>query len=141
MRISDWSSDVCSSDLPANTKRDSAKWGPQKSTLIDDVSPNCQIAIDGQWRCRSGSLETVEAYRAAVHQGDIVGCVVREFIGKLTGVDPGLCSGNRVNLRGCERDVAQCVHITAGQANIALADDVDRAWRGRSEEHTSELQS
>src|SRR3546814_2737439 len=40
MRISDWSSDVCSSDLPAVHRRSSARWGRHQAPHPTDGLPS-----------------------------------------------------------------------------------------------------
>src|SRR3546814_2589819 len=113
MRISDWSSDVCSSDLPA-----------------DQVG--CVFLVGQPARALRGSaLERQHVYRCA-RGAAILGCVRVD-----RDEDVGL--GRARQLRAAvERDehvlVARQVGLQAGRG-------VDLPGQLRSEEHTSELQS
>src|SRR3546814_4475145 len=96
MRISDWSSDVCSSDLPH---------------------------------------ALVPIFPASVSATDLVGVDMRQLAFDRIGMP----LSHLVQKRGCHRPETMGGHLVAGIAEPAQP-RIDRIL-GRSEEHTSELQS
>src|SRR3546814_1411491 len=121
MRISDWSSDVCSSDLGARACR----WtgcGPQPVARVErlcDLRWRDGVAASGE-PVRHGEDDRAAMAIRALYGGD-AGGDGRSGAGNSAGRD-GLCAGRRCPDAESRRDIV-----------IALA--------GRSEEHTSELQS
>src|SRR3546814_2640244 len=118
MRISDWSSDVCSSDLALPVLL--RKRGPQHG---------CEARLQRLSRCQMAPAapEGEEARRIQMHQ------LRRAWPAGGASQDPGATGAG--------------TRFRAGQRHLPLPDlsherDPARAWtRNRSEEHTSELQS
>src|SRR3546814_6914497 len=117
MRISDWSSDVCSSDLPA---RDLGAAGLGEAPQLGEVGD----------RHDPGHDRDVDAERARVVDEAEVGVGVVEVLGDRAvgaGVDLAL-------------EVAQVgMRVVGLRMALGIAADLD--VEARSEEHTSELQS
>src|SRR3546814_2512231 len=114
MRISDWSSDVCSSDLLVD-----ALWG-------EDPPPAVRNGLQG----------LVSKLRRALGSSDVV---AMRGGGYALDIPP-----DAVDVHRYEQAVAAArATLGAGDAAdaIALLGSADSLWRGRSEEHTSELQS
>src|SRR3546814_1311815 len=111
MRISDWSSDVCSSDLPGHGDRDI------EIVVAARIAETIALAADRQLRAVDLDLEPVERFLAS-------SCDDREAVAPTHG------------------DVVRTRDLDAGEAGQIEALRGDRADAGgRSEEHTSELQS
>src|SRR3546814_7477917 len=112
MRISDWSSDVCSSDLPRDEQ--------------DRPDP---ISDYGWWKAKAEALVAEEAPAAAIVRLPLI-----------ISLDPEdhIVGAIRAGVRNRERSV--WFHDELRQP--ALASELAEAvWRIRSEEHTSELKS
>src|SRR3546814_4230826 len=122
MRISDWSSDVCSSDLPQcqySTKR-------QGPAPVARRQPDIDYTVQALARTE-GSRFDQKRDRSALADDRTAGRVERG------------CSGHGID--GCFRNVGLAgypVESSLGSASFAVS-----LWLGheRSEEHTSELQS
>src|SRR3546814_7837661 len=117
MRISDWSSDVCSSDLSHQRRTGSALQLPPEG---DDLLGRAAQVDDG---LVVGPHVCFEARRVA----DV--CVRAHEIGP-----------------SCGRAAALIASVLEAVAHLGIdrrvdAADVDAEVRGRSDEHTSELQS
>src|SRR3546814_7099605 len=126
MRISDWSSDVCSSDLIALAPAAEAQ-GMGRHVLGDRRTGAGRCAITEMQRCNQrtvGADENVLAH----HRPEFVGAIVVASDGTGTDVSP------RADLGVTEvAEMPGLGAITAGR--VLQLDEV------RSEEHTSELQS
>src|SRR3546814_1128853 len=112
MRISDWSSDVCSSDLRARAL----------AKRLD----NAPLAIVDKRRERAGESEVMNII------GDVSGrfCILIDDIVDSAGT---LCNAAAaLKAAGAEGVVAYCTHGVLSGGAVA---------RVRSDEHTSELQS
>src|SRR3546814_5122821 len=123
MRISDWSSDVCSSDLAA------------------------QLAAF-QGRVRPIDSQTVQPHRVLVAEAVGVGADDDTFLRLILTADIGIGqhkgSGHRVRDRDDRVGVGrpQDGSGLALYSEVAIVDEqIDRVVTKRSEEHTSELQS
>src|SRR3546814_9666185 len=114
MRISDWSSDVCSSDLEPGDARDTGDAALQAAARDEDNDVDRlgdQPARNGDHRLLHKAFDPVEGGHRAV----------------------GMDSGDAAGVPG----IPSFQHVERfGAANLAHADAL-----GRSEEHTSELQS
>src|SRR3546814_10728075 len=126
MRISDWSSDVCSSDLPADQ---AALAGASLVDLPDPVP--CRRRAD--LRCHHAGLQPARrrAERALRAQGAGGGRDRRRRV-RLLPVGPAPRRGGAVSAR----PVGQWLLVLAGVVVVATV-----IGAIRSEEHTSELQS
>src|SRR3546814_9841083 len=120
MRISDWSSDVCSSDLHDPRRYDGA---------------GGQLAIDVEY-LDPGVVADTRGFRVVLakpHRGSSAAQAEHDEVFRIGRMDAPLL------MRG--KDVEQDFGIAVGQ----LADDLPHRLgvyrRSRSEEHTSELQS
>src|SRR3546814_7577869 len=118
MRIRDWSSDVCSSDLPGGMERTAVV----VEALRCAIEKNRDLALEVQ------ALEVVHAQRRCMH--GLADEYRRRLDLRLRGIETRL--GQELVLEP-QRDAAP-VAIDGEARALALA-------RGRSEEHTSELQS
>src|SRR3546814_5414339 len=78
MRISDWSSDVCSSDLPAHGLDDRIETFRTRHETLDTDA--------GQWRRKPGSLARPEAQLLPKRMGD------HQYVGKQDGAVKGKTS-------------------------------------------------
>src|SRR3546814_2960612 len=122
MRISDWSSDVCSSDLSGDLERLRAaleeQWG------LADLEADLRILQSLQKTLRAGNWEVT----VAVHRGQVITAIWPGFHDRSFGIafDIGTTTiaGHLSNLSSGE------VIASSGLMNPQ-----------RSEEHTSELQS
>src|SRR3546814_9746566 len=114
MRISDWSSDVCSSDLTATTR---------------GTAGCCSLTCRLSWRTRPARLSTPAPSGPSPTPR---GRLLREAAGlqQRSGVDADLLAGDVAGLVAGQED---------GQVRNVLGLDVGDGHR--SEEHTSELQS
>src|SRR3546814_10349487 len=102
MRISDWSSDVCSSDL--------------------------RVVVIG------GGDTAMDCVRTAIRQGATsVKCLYRR--------DRANMPGSQREVGNAEQEGVEFVWLSGPVAFDAEGDDAAAAVTGRSEEHTSELQS
>src|SRR3546814_3663525 len=130
MRISDWSSDVCSSDLPADQ---AALAGASLVDLPDPVP--CRRRAD--LRCHHAGLQPARrrAERALRAQGAGGGRDRRRRV-RLLPVGPAPRRGGAVSAR----PVGQWLLVLAGVVVVATVIGAI-AVMGRSEEHQSELQS
>src|SRR3546814_5737632 len=117
MRISDWSSDVCSSDLPVH---DEARGHPGDGLDLHQV-----VGLQG----RAGGDQVDDAPAQAQARRQLHGAVQLDALrlhaarGEVPTCDAGILGG--------DADVAPTAGIVA----------LGEAPRRRSEEHTSELQS
>src|SRR3546814_2960263 len=111
MRISDWSSDVCSSDLNAL-----------------DIGSECLEAL-GRIGSRQGGIlcELALAFREVIRRCQLLGSLF----------DLGI----RLRLHFCARRVGTCKQRIQGVADVVQTAFGHLSTSGRSEEHTSELQS
>src|SRR3546814_2245365 len=127
MRISDWSSDVCSSDLPEAEPR--AITTPAAAWIVGDMlaDPNARVATFGL----DNALRL--PFWAAVKTGTSKAMRDNWCIGYSTRYTVGVWVGNK------EGDPMRAVSGTSGAAPVWR--DVMLAIPDRSEEHTSELQS
>src|SRR3546814_4173027 len=137
MRISDWSSDVCSSDLAAVAKMRGAQYRsvvPGNRLLMAAQAPECQ---------RVGLGQTARRVRCRLRER----VPVRERAGEIAafGAKP---SGRPLSAAwhiGLARGAFQVFIGAAGAVDVFVVGDEYRPRRGqadgRSEEHTSELQS
>src|SRR3546814_5514811 len=118
MRISDWSSDVCSSDLAGSTSG-VAQWTGKFSGTWPGVTHNSGYE-PGPY-ANEKPLFTITAANAA------------QYAGKLSEGEKALLSkypkSFRMNIYPSHRDFAESARTC------------ERAKKNRSEEHTSELQS
>src|SRR3546814_3823233 len=139
MRISDWSSDVCSSDLPVRGawRREDDRDRPASS------SDRCRR--DRQRRVRVGMIEQLEddrggegrgdSFRAQhVEQGVFVGVEVHAFDREI-GAGFGIAFAPHRDFGGGAAPIIERADLGADRP------DVEGARPGRSEAHTSELQS
>src|SRR3546814_7372100 len=119
MRISDWSSDVCSSDLGVRSKR-------------CGMEPPAFEAAAGEMFSGAGSQApaTGEVYDAGTGQSVVVLC---------GGTVPVRAVGYRAPA-DFEGEVSMVFYGT-DQAMVTVARPAEPAEEARSEEHTSELQS
>src|SRR3546814_6034040 len=123
MRISDWSSDVCSSDLPPSTDQ-------RKARVVQRLIRRHAGAVEGFRR------RAVPADITRLHEHDVSPA-------RSVGVVGAAAVHGQMRMHG---DVARGIGHLLGQAELAaLGKHVERitATVGavRSEEHTSELQS
>src|SRR3546814_613971 len=80
MRISDWSSDVCSSDLPVESDRADRNGGP----TYDLFCPTCQVQIGPfKFRLPKAALGTVENIHATIRKGSRPFFQIPRIIGQL----------------------------------------------------------
>src|SRR3546814_18324091 len=75
MRISDWSSDVCSSDLPAGVARLAAESGESKTKIVIDAENVTK---------RFGDRAILKDLTLRVQRGDRIGIVGANGTGKTT---------------------------------------------------------
>src|SRR3546814_2702560 len=113
MRISDWSSDVCSSDLTRPAESHEAEHGPEAIKLSPEQlrSAGIDFSVAGPAQIR----ETLSLYGAIVPNAERV----RDIAARYPGV-----------IRSVDRSIGDTVR--QGQVLATVE---------RSEEHTSELQS
>src|SRR3546814_10272934 len=111
MRISDWSSDVCSSDLPAHPRH--------------ALYQGCAAGVDALDR----QLGRAPDERSACMKASLAELVVRNGFDRVDHV--------LLSIRSGEVQAGQNVFVVQG----ALGDPAHRRAHMRSEEHTSELQS
>src|SRR3546814_8864386 len=120
MRISDWSSDVCSSDLLARRRK--------------ILRPAVAIAMGAVAAIGIIGPRPVAGARAGAVQ---VLAPEQEFDGMIAGGHIGLDAASLLQLaQQLPVDLAGIEHLAA-KLDLPVGDDVG----GRSEEHTSELQS
>src|SRR3546814_13625273 len=97
MRISDWSSDVCSSDLPSRSK------------LPARIASGCSAA-------RTGDLVLIEIRRSALKLRRVaIVCPVRTAVGKFGGGLSALTAGDRKSV-GSGKSVS--VRVDLGSRRI-----------------------
>src|SRR3546814_19290041 len=66
MRISDWSSDVCSSDLDPDTGRRVSRLNPQSEWIVQEV-PELRVVDDALWDCaKQRQTELAKRYGASI---------------------------------------------------------------------------
>src|SRR3546814_7190219 len=114
MRISDWSSDVCSSDLPENTMTafaNAARLG------VDELEMDTQLTADGEL--------------VVIHD---------DTLDRTTNCSGSVGAMTLADIEACDA----AYWFAPGQDVTVPADDRDNPLRGhgihRSDEHTSELQ-
>src|SRR3546814_7842223 len=119
MRMRDWSSDVCSSDLPACGGPPGKRL--QRATILDDDA--ARLLAIGAWDgpARHGTVDEAEHLR----RPDLLRGLYLSG-GRPAGYDV-------VRRQGCE--------VSPDRRNLHQHADRRRAEHPRSEEHTSELQS
>src|SRR3546814_8102435 len=113
MRISDWSSDVCSSDLAPMTPEFALKLGWAAGRVFGRGAPGARVVVGKDTR-RSGYM-----FESALEAGFAAAGVATDLLGPLP--TPG---------------VAYLTRALRAQAGVVIS-----ASHNRSEEHTSELQS
>src|SRR3546814_6218663 len=123
MRISDWSSDVCSSDLTKNEFLD---------TRIDDRD---LYSVRGSLRWEPSPDTTIDLMASYIHERD-----------KRTRIQKQLCQRDPTGILGCLNSRLDNSPFNGNATfTAALTSKEFLAIRGipngRSEEHTSELQS
>src|SRR3546814_5533884 len=125
MRISDWSSDVCSSDLCSRT------FGHGRSNSIRFAqNPGCaSLARATGYGLRAGGVQ-----RSTVRTGHH-----RDGRGAGDGATPRTRPMERVS--GLRQTRVLCVHLTSSSSNREGVSPTRPDCPSRSEEHTSELQS
>src|SRR3546814_5187431 len=150
MRIGDWSSDVCSSDLVAGRRRYTAvnavarEGGAVKPIPCaildegDDADALEASMLENLARVRPDEVSQWEAFVALVKTGRSVDEVADTFGFEPSAVKRILALGNllpriRTLYRGGQIDVNTVRHLTLASKSQ------QKAWL-RSEEHTSELQ-
>src|SRR3546814_7051435 len=168
MRISDWSSDVCSSDLSGRTSTGlrarpgqaprrswSATW---QTSRLPTTSPGRRrppapavlrrpeqmFACDSLLRllgqqvgqCGPGAPQRLQALRVFDQQVELVAPGVQPWTNRRAGPVRGQCGGAAV---GCQRQPRVAVTLDLALEGFPLRNV--GADAGRSEEHTSELQS
>src|SRR3546814_4444954 len=124
MRISDWSSDVCSSDLSATQHRLHAITG---ITRLIGSTQAASTRVDAAFFLRHSAAHRVEEAMDSPFRAVLSPC-----IGVCTLAEDGYCDG-------CHRtstEIASWIHMD-DDARLRLMEDV---LPERSEEHTSELQ-
>src|SRR3546814_1250076 len=121
MRISDWSSDVCSSDLPA-AHRPARPVAPLGLAALDDALPGGGLPL--------GALHEIEGERAEWDDGATLGFCLA-LLARLEKAAP---AGRQILWVSRQGDLYP--PALAGQGL-----DPGRFLLVRSEEHTSELQS
>src|SRR3546814_2180847 len=119
MRISDWSSDVCSSDLPQRRE------GYLAPTILDPLAPTPLRLKPCRLQCRIESIEN---------------CLLFFFAEKL-GVSPPPCPVIPIELGSGGRQQPQPATIRSCREPACNLLVELRPVPDRSEEHTSELQS
>src|SRR3546814_3844532 len=131
MRISDWSSDVCSSDLALNVSRETLQ--RLSGTPQDLARRGLSVNADGQrrtaWELLGRSAVPREQLVAAWPEIAAIPAPVLEQLA-IESLYAGYLERQEADIRAFRRDEA-----------LALPDDLDPAAIGRSEAHTSELQS
>src|SRR3546814_1680456 len=130
MRISDWSSDVCSSDLKRFNMANLGEWG---------VKPTAPTR--GSARIRSGrngwlGVGAVQAFDVAGQGGDVVGIQLLGDRGHDLRV--GVVTPGGAVVPGLQRGF-DVLRVLAGQLRIHRARIAAAVDAVRSEEHTSEL--
>src|SRR3546814_5208732 len=138
MRISDWSSDVCSSDLLLALRRAGAGSGQfrpsNRSTIMSQLSLSLDTPLmvrDGRGRYRPADADQIlEAARQVIEQKMQRG----EAFTSPVAVKDYL----RAKLAGFEHEVFAVLFL---DTRHRLIDYVEMFHGTRSEEHTSELQS
>src|SRR3546814_10538014 len=121
MRISDWSSDVCSSDLDACWLLD--QFGPTDCVLrVESIDAAAVVFAGTLVACRGICVDTVVRAGARIVSG--------------AGVRAGgsIVAGDSIEAQGS----------LISDGAIRAGGDIQAGWgisAGRSEEHTSELQS
>src|SRR3546814_7194834 len=133
MRISDWSSDVCSSDLPAT---------------VECATPNI-YADQIEWICRNISRRDRVVISLHTHNDRGTGVAAAE-LGLMAGADrvEGCLFGNGERTGNCDLVTVELNMYTQGiNPGLDFSDlaeviqTVEYCNQLRSEEHTSELQS
>src|SRR3546814_20167740 len=97
MRISDWSSDVCSSDLPRGDRRDRVD-GADALARSPDIAPGLGLA----------RIAAAEIHRLEVALGEIVGIEPRggDRVAQVIAVPPG---EEELGRASCRESVCKCV--------------------------------
>src|SRR3546814_7805657 len=122
MRISDWSSDVCSSDLAS---QNNAEVGDPANDALRVDAEDLRVKAVGE----GANLGVTQAARIAFSAKG--GRINADFIDNSAGVD---CSDNEVNIKiALNREMAE--------GRLSQDDRDALLVRMRSEAHTSELQS
>src|SRR3546814_4270196 len=147
MRISDWSSDVCSSDLAARDIRDGGEQVGQAEPagksglrgLLDDRAVHDGVAV------RRSDLQHVRAVVGQRHGGLDAGAQVGESGGEVADECAAPFRTRRVDRGGDPRGHSSTPSpLAASSAGGTFT--ISACWESysskyRSEEHTSELQS
>src|SRR3546814_10420979 len=137
MRISDWSSDVCSSDLLGRNRR--ARAGFPVLARIAEVRNDRGEAL------RRGAAQRVvddEQLHQIVVRGEVRRLDDEDILAPdiLVDFDEDFLVGEAAHASVGQRQF-EIVRDRTGQRQVAVAGDEFHGVRGRSEEHTSELQS
>src|SRR3546814_5833641 len=112
MRISDWSSDVCSSDLVAR-----------------------QLVYHAAWLAEQGGDAVREVSMVKALCGELVNAVTYDCVQFHGGA--GYLRDSEIERMA--RDAR--IHPIGGGATEVMLEEIAKRWLARSEEHTSELQS
>src|SRR3546814_2359747 len=138
MRISDWSSDVCSSDLPTGQMAGPGSGAARPGDLIADP---CQAVprqqVDAQHRASFSQYRLAQMSRPGINQPAFNAvCSDHAFARPHVEVAQGRCGNRLKGLAG----------KALGEIIPPVREKADIGWQqgrhcNRSEEHTSELQS
>src|SRR3546814_6393809 len=128
MRISDWSSDVCSSDRAALVDR--------LADHVHDATKRFRADRHADLRAGVGDLLTPDKAVGAIH-GDGADGVLAEMLGDFENEAVAAVVG--LERRQNRRKIIVERNVDDGADHLSDAADIVRG--GRSEEHTSELQS
>src|SRR3546814_5015736 len=124
MRISDWSSDVCSSDLQAHIQRSMAS--PEIEALTQALA-------------RLPGLGPRSARRAVLHMLKRRETSLAPLIAALQAVEASLVTCARCGNIDTSDPCGICVDTRRDSRLLCVVAEVADLWALRSEEHTSEL--
>src|SRR3546814_10465292 len=124
MRISDWSSDVCSSDLADNTVREIESFGGKAISVRADVASSEQV--QNLFKAATKAFGGVDILVASA------GVIVPSMIAEAT--DDDFDRHFQVNVRGTFNAFRESARQVRDGGRLI-------GFSSRSEEHTSELQS
>src|SRR3546814_7387715 len=131
MRISDWSSDVCSSDLPLSPIRAAAPSPTaSRSNLMTTASPVLDSLAQGYWDFRCDEFPVEAILSGAQPRSDLLlrdapedherrAAWASDALGELAAIDPGaLSQTERATFLLLRGELAQIVDIVAQQGHL-----------------------